>query len=113
LDLVFFAQARFPGDSKVIRLVWKIFAVPSGVRKKKLLGIGNGGYVPPNFCTGGHIVQEIAFFRGEGPFSVEIDPIMYRKSNRNVLCSSWAHWKARLSVQNRRFAGDFVRLPDQ
>jgi len=72
----------------VIRLVWKIFAASSGVRKKKLLGIGIGGYLPPNFCTGGLIVAEIGFLRGEGPFSVDIDPIMYRKSNRKSVAAN-------------------------
>ena len=71
----------------MLRLVWKIFAASSGVQKK-LLGIGIGGYLPPNFCTGGLIVAEIGFLWGEGPFSVEIDPIMYRKSNRKSVAAN-------------------------
>jgi len=66
LDFAFFAEARFPVNSKVYRAAWRTFAASLRVRKRKLLGIGTGGHGPPKFCTGGLKFAHIRFFAVSG-----------------------------------------------
>jgi len=56
--------------------------------KKEITGYRQWGLPAPEFLYRGLIVAEIAFFRVEGPFSVDIDPIMYRKSNSKSVAAN-------------------------
>jgi len=52
----------------VVRPAWKTFDGSSGVRKRKLLGVGTGDQEPPEFCTEGLKFAQIAFFAESGAY---------------------------------------------
>ena len=48
----FLSPASFHTNSKVVRVARNIFIAGFGGRQSKLLGVGTGGQLAPNFCTG-------------------------------------------------------------
>jgi len=79
-------RSRNCTNSKMVWFAWNVFVAAIGVHRSKLLGIGIGDQLPPNFCTGCWNLQscfslKVASFANERLLDREQTFVMHMRDN--------------------------------